>query len=82
MGATERGREKDVPAATRVIADTSAHEFRDGNDLFGTQYKQVLGWRSNAWDVYMVFTMAQHGALAPLAHPQRMAKYWLQGRFG
>jgi hypothetical protein len=76
------GREKDVPAATRVIADTSAHEFWDGNDLFGTQYKQVLGWRSNAWDVYMVYTMAQHGALAPLAHPQRMAKYWLQGRFG
>jgi hypothetical protein len=29
------GREKDVPAATRVIADTSAHEFWDGNDLLG-----------------------------------------------
>jgi len=49
------GREKDVPAATRVIADTSAHEFWDGNDLFGMQYKQVLGWRDNAWDVYMVY---------------------------
>ena len=49
------GREEDVPAATRVIADSAAHEFWDGNDLFGTQYKQVLGWRSNAWDVYMVY---------------------------
>src|SRR5258708_5803443 len=49
------GREKDVPAATRLIADTSAHEFWDGNDLLGAQYKQVLGWRGNAWDVYMVY---------------------------
>jgi hypothetical protein len=49
------GREKDVPAATRVIADTSAHEFWDGNDLLGMQYKQVLGWSGNAWDVYMVY---------------------------
>jgi hypothetical protein len=49
------GREKDVPAATRVIADTAAHEYWDGNDLLGMQYKQVLGWRGNAWDVYMVY---------------------------
>jgi hypothetical protein len=49
------GREKDVPAATRVIADTSAHEFWDGNDLLGIEYKQVLGWRGNAWDVYMLY---------------------------
>lgn len=49
------GREKDVPAASRVIADASAHEFWDGNDLLGEQYKQVLGWRGNAWDVYMVY---------------------------
>jgi hypothetical protein len=49
------GRQKDVPAATRVIADTSAHEFWDEDNLFGMQYKQVLGWRGNAWDVYMVY---------------------------
>lgn len=49
------GREKDVPAATRVIADPSAHEFWDGNNLLGEQYKQVLGWRGNAWDVYMLY---------------------------
>jgi hypothetical protein len=48
-------REKDVPAASRVIADRSAHEFWDGNDLLGIQYKQVLGWRGNAWDVYMLY---------------------------
>jgi len=32
-----------------------AHEFWDGNNLLGEQYKQVLGWRGNAWDVYMVY---------------------------
>jgi hypothetical protein len=49
------GQEKDVPNATRVIADTSAHEFWDGGDLLGVDHKQVLGWRGNAWDVYMVY---------------------------
>lgn len=49
------GREKDVPGATRVVADSSAHEFWDGNDLLGIDYKQVLGWRGNAWDVYMLY---------------------------
>jgi hypothetical protein len=49
------GREKDVPSATRVIADTSAHEYWDGGDLLGMDYKQVLGWRGNAWDLYMVY---------------------------
>jgi hypothetical protein len=49
------GREKDVPSATRVIADASAHEYWDGGDLLGADYKQVLGWRGNAWDVYMVY---------------------------
>lgn len=49
------GREKDVPAATRVVADSSAREFWDGNDLLGMEYKQVLGWRDNAWDVYMLY---------------------------
>lgn len=38
-----------------MIADSSAHEFWDGNDLLGIDYKQVLGWRGNAWDVYMVY---------------------------
>ena len=49
------GQEKDVSNATRVIVDASAHEFWDGNNLLGVQYRQVLGWRGNAWDVYMVY---------------------------
>ena len=49
------GREKDVPGATRVVADSSAHEFWDGNDLLGIDYKQVLGWQGNAWDVYLLY---------------------------
>jgi hypothetical protein len=49
------GQEKDVPNATRVIVDASGHEFWDGNNLLGVQYRQVLGWRGNAWDVYMVY---------------------------
>jgi hypothetical protein len=46
------GREKDVPSATRIIEDSLARQYWDGNNLFGVQYKQVLGWRNNAWDVY------------------------------
>src|SRR5258708_30001887 len=67
-GPRSGGGETDVPAATRVIADASAHEFWDGNDLFGKQYKQVLGWRSNAWDVYMVYgpKAIWSGDLAPV----------------
>jgi hypothetical protein len=49
------GQEKDVPNATRVIADSEANEFWDGRDLLGMQYKQVLGWHGNAWDVYMIY---------------------------
>lgn len=49
------GQEKDVPNATRIVADSSAHEFWDGHNLSGIDYKQVLGWRGNAWDVYMVY---------------------------
>jgi len=46
----------------------SAHEFWDGEDLFGVQYRQVLGWRGNAWDVYMVYgPKAQwNGDLSPV----------------
>ena len=49
------GHEKDVPAATRVVADSSARQYWDGNDLLGIQYKQVLGWSDNAWDVYLLY---------------------------
>lgn len=49
------GLEKDVPSATRVVADSSARQYWDGSDLLGAQYKQVLGWRGNAWDVYLLY---------------------------
>src|SRR5271163_2529616 len=49
------GREKDVPTATRLVADSTARQYWDGNDLLGAQYKQVLGWRGNAWDVYLIY---------------------------
>ena len=48
-------KEKDVPSATRAIRDASAHAFWDGNNLSGIQYRQVLGWRGDAWDVYIVY---------------------------
>ena len=47
--------EKDVPAATRVVASSWAHQYWDGGDLLGEQYKQVLRWNDNAWDVYMLY---------------------------
>jgi hypothetical protein len=43
------------PPRRGVVADSSAREFCDGNDLLGMEYKQVLGWRDNAWDVYMLY---------------------------
>lgn len=74
------GREKDVAAATRVIADASAHEFWDGNDLLGMQYKQVLGWRGNAWDVYMLYgPNAQWNGDLPPAPAFFMHQTWEKG---
>jgi hypothetical protein len=74
------GREKDVPAATRVVADSSAHEFWDGNDLLGIYYKQVLGWRGNAWDVYMLFgPKAQWSGDLPPAPDFYMHQTWEKG---
>jgi hypothetical protein len=49
------GREQDVPAATRVVATPWARQYWDGEDLSGVAYKQVLSWRDNAWDVYMLY---------------------------
>ncbi|MGA7313367.1 MAG: hypothetical protein WBX22_05270 [Silvibacterium sp.] len=49
------GREKDVPSATGVVADSSARQYWDGDNLLGVQYKRVLGWKGNAWDVYLLY---------------------------
>jgi hypothetical protein len=48
-------REKNVSSATRIVAASWAHQYWDGDDLLGAQYKQVLGWSDNAWDVYMLY---------------------------
>lgn len=37
------GREKDVPAATRVVADNSVREFWDGDDLLGIEHSKCSG---------------------------------------
>jgi hypothetical protein len=47
--------EKNVTAATRVVAAPWAQQYWDGNDLLGQQYKQVLGWNDDAWDVYFLY---------------------------
>jgi hypothetical protein len=48
-------RETNVSSATRVVAASWAQQYWDGSDLLGEQYKQVLGWSGNAWDVYMLY---------------------------
>jgi hypothetical protein len=74
------GRERDVPAATRVVADSSAHEFWDGNDHLGVDYKQVLGWRGNAWDVYMLYgPKARWSCELPPAPDFYMHQTWEKG---
>jgi hypothetical protein len=47
--------EKDVSSATQVVGASWAHQYWDGGDLLGDQYKQVLGWNGNAWDVYLLY---------------------------
>lgn len=47
--------EKDVSSATQVVGVSWAHQYWDGSDLLGEQYKQVLGWSGNAWDVYLLY---------------------------
>lgn len=49
------GQEKDVSAATRVVADPLTRDYWDGNDLLGVAYRHVLGWNDNAWDVYLLY---------------------------
>jgi hypothetical protein len=49
------GLERNVPAATRVVAASWAQQYWDGSDVLGRQYEQVLGWNDNAWDVYMIY---------------------------
>jgi hypothetical protein len=74
------GRERDVPTATRVITDSSAHEFWDGNNLLGIDYKQVLGWRGNAWDVYLLYgPKAQWSGDLPPAPDFYMHQTWEKG---
>ncbi len=60
-------REQNVSSATRVVAASWSLQYWDGNDLLGEQYRQVLGWNDNAWDVYMLYgPKAQWtGALPP-----------------
>jgi hypothetical protein len=59
--------EKNVSSATQVVTASWAQQYWDGNDLLGAEYKQVLGWSDNAWDVYMLYgPKAQWtGALPP-----------------
>lgn len=74
------GMEKDVPAATRVLAAPWAKQYWDGGDLSGVAYKQVLGWRGNAWDVYMLYGRhARWSGNLPPAPDFFMQQTWEKG---
>ena len=49
------GQEKHVPAAAKLIADSRAIHFWDGNSVLGKAYQQILKTPGTAWDVYLVF---------------------------
>ncbi len=49
------GEETHVPEATRVVQDTRAKHFWDGNGQLLSGYQQLLGLPVPAWDIYMVF---------------------------
>lgn len=74
------GQEKDVPSATRVVTDSFARQYWDGDDLLGIEYRQVLGWRDNAWDVYLLYSpRARWEGNLPPAPDFFMHQTWEQG---
>jgi hypothetical protein len=49
------GREKDVPNATRFVADARARHYWDGEGILLRGYGPVLSISQDAWDIYMIY---------------------------
>ena len=50
-----RGRESDVPKATKEVLDTRALHYWDGDSQLVAGYRQTLGFNEPAWDIFLLY---------------------------
>lgn len=50
-----RGRERDVPRATREILDSRASHYWDGDSVLGKGYRETLRLSEDAWDIFLLY---------------------------
>ena len=50
-----RGRESDVPKATKEVLDGRAMHFWDGDSQLVAGYRQTLGFNEPAWDIFLLY---------------------------
>jgi len=50
-----RGRESDVPKATKEVLDGRAMHFWDGHSQLVSGYRQTLGFNEPAWDIFLLY---------------------------
>lgn len=50
-----RGREEDVPKATREASDWRAAHFWDGDSILTRRYRETLGFNEPAWDIFLLY---------------------------
>lgn len=50
-----RGMERDVPDASREVADPRSHHYWDGNSASMRAVRATLGITEDAWDVFLLY---------------------------
>ena len=49
------GKESDVPAATATVGDPRARHFWDQGGATVQAFRETLGFREPAWDIYLIY---------------------------
>lgn len=68
-----RGAERDVPRATREVADTRSLHYWDGDSASMRAVRTTLGLSEDAWDVFLLYPA---GARWDGEHPPR-PEFWM-----
>lgn len=50
-----RGREADVPKASREVPDARAAHYWDGDSLLVKGFRETLGLNEPAWDIFLLY---------------------------
>ena len=50
-----RGMERDVPRAATEVPDARARHYWDGGSVLVKGYRETLGFREDAWDIFVVY---------------------------